>query len=326
MGQFHEVRFSTLISFGSSSGPGYKNNIIEAGNAVDERVPRQTNPRWRFEMRWGVKRVADLAYVQNFYVARRGVLIGFRLKDWLDYHSFPSNPSHTGVPGTRDQLLGTGTGSQTTFQLLKRYTDGVGSAIVRTVRKPVNATVLIWVNSVLKTEGVDFTIDYTTGILTFAVAPANGLAVEASFEFDVAGRFGAEIDQQLAASIDGFDNGNIPSIPIVEDLDPDVGYVGDMFYGGSKTGVVSDLDVTVTPGLGRVWPIKMNSTGKFARLVATTNLPAGQRIVTIYNDGSNAFGIKDPGGTTLIASLTAGQTVDAHIIVDGASQKVWLLS
>lgn len=327
MGQFHETSFPTDIGKGSAGGPGYKNNVIEQANAVDERVARQSTPRWRFNVAYGIRSMEDLALVQRFYVARRGVLIAFRFKDFLDFHSHPSNPSYTGAQGTKDQLLGTGDTATTQFQLVKRYTDGVGSAIVRTIRKPVNnGSMQVWLDNTLKTEGVDYTVNYTTGVITFASPPGNGVQVSASFQFDVPVRFGREVDEELQAAINDFDSGNIPDIPLVEDLNPEVGYVSDMFYGGSKQNAIYAVDFTITPGEGRVWPVKMTASGKFVNLPATTSLPTGRAILTIINDGSIAFGIKDPGGSTLVASLTTGQGIDCHVILDGSGNKIWLLA
>lgn len=322
---YHNVRFSDQISYGSAGGPGYKHNIITQGNSVDEIVARQSRPRWRYNVAYGIKSLADLVLLQRFYIARRGVLYSFRFKDFLDFTSHPVNPSYTGAAGTRDQLIGTGTGSLAFFQLIKRYTDGVGPAITRTIFKPVAGTVLIWVNGVAKTEGVDYTVDHETGLVTMTSSPANGHAVEASFSFDVPVRFGREVDEELAATIDGYDNGDIDDIPLVEDLDPTVANVSDLFYGGSKTGATSAVDFTISPAQGRVWPISMTAASKSVLLPDPATLPAGQRLLTIWNDGANTFAVKDWGGATLV-NLAAGQMVDAHIVVDGSSNNKWLIA
>jgi len=69
------------------------------------------------------------------------------------------------------------------------------------------------VAGVEQTTGI--TIDTTTGLITFASAPATGAAITAGYEFDCAVRFDAD---QLAINLASFAAGEIPSIPIVEVL------------------------------------------------------------------------------------------------------------
>src|SRR4029453_17117387 len=80
------------------------------------------------------------------------------------------------------QLLGTGDGTQTEFQLLKHYPSG--SVIeVRTISKPVAGTVKVYLDGVEQLSG--WSVDTTTGLVTFSTAPAAGVEVTADFEFDV---------------------------------------------------------------------------------------------------------------------------------------------
>lgn len=132
-----------------------------------------------------------------FFRARFGRAYGFRFKDWSDYQ---------GV----NQSLGTGNGTKTAFQLVKNYFSGSNS-YSRDIKKPVNGTVKIYLNSILQSSG--FTIDHTTGMVTFSSAPANGVLVNADFDFDVPVRFDAD---QLAVRIDGPGQYLWDAIPIVE--------------------------------------------------------------------------------------------------------------
>jgi len=108
-----------------------------------------------------------------------------------------------------DQRIGTGTGALTTFQLSKTYTSGL-SPYVRHIKKPVEGTVVVGVNGVQTTN---FTVNTTTGVVTMGVAPGNGLAVTAGFQFDVPVRFE---NDSLQINLAAFDAGEIPDIPIIE--------------------------------------------------------------------------------------------------------------
>jgi hypothetical protein len=67
----------------------------------------------------------------------------------------------------------------------------------------------------LQTEGTDFSVDHTTGVVSFLPGrePAAGAAVTAGFEFDVPVRFDTD---HLAINLTSFRAGDIPDIAIVE--------------------------------------------------------------------------------------------------------------
>ena len=113
-----------------------------------------------------------------------------------------------------DQPLGEGDGEAPDFALIKRYASG-GAWVDRPIVKPVAGTVRVAVGGVEKTSGVDFTVDTTTGLITFASAPALGAAVTAGFEFDAPVRF--DVDR-LEVSRDAFGAGAAPDAPVIEIL------------------------------------------------------------------------------------------------------------
>lgn len=207
---FHEVRFPTAISLGSSGGPERRTEIVTVGSGAEERNQRWADSRRRYDAGYGVKRVEDLYAVIEFYEERRGQFHGFRWKDHADYKSCLP----TGTPSPTDQSIGTGDGAEDDFQLVKAY----GSAYApwsRTISKPVAGTVRVAVAGVEKTEGTHWTVDTTTGIVTFDVGsiPTAGQAVTAGYEFDVPARFDTD---QLTINLASFAHGDVPNIPVVE--------------------------------------------------------------------------------------------------------------
>lgn len=210
---FHEVRFPTAIAFHSTGGPGRKTEIVALGSGYEERNAVWANSRRAYNVGYGIKSLDDLHEVIAFFEARMGRLYGFRLKDFTDWKSCA--PSQT--PTNTDQSLrntvtglGTGDGSTKTFQLQKTYSDTAGS-YTRSIAKPVNGTVLISKAGVAQTTG--WTIDNTTGLVTFSSAPLNGAAIKGGFQFDTPVRFDTDT---LAINLEGFAAGDIPSIPLVE--------------------------------------------------------------------------------------------------------------
>ena len=203
---FHEVRFPDNISRGARGGPERRTQIVELASGDEERNASWANSRRRYDVAYGIRRADDLAAVVAFFEARNGRLHGFRYKDWADYKS--SLPSQA-ITST-DQQIGTGTGSQQTFQLVKRYTSGA-QTWVRTIAKPVAGTVRVALGMVEQMSG--WTVDTTTCVVTFTTAPAGGVIVRAGFEFDVPVRFDSDT---LDVTLDFERLGSITSIPLLE--------------------------------------------------------------------------------------------------------------
>lgn len=203
---FHEVRFPDDISRGARGGPERRTQIVELASGDEERNASWANSRRRYDVAYGIRRADDLAAVVAFFEARNGRLNGFRFKDWADHKS--CLPSQT--PAATDQVIGTGDGATAAFQLVKRYVSGA-QAWTRTITKPVAGTVIIALNSNQQTSG--WSVDETNGLVTFASAPAAGVAVTAGFAFDVPVRFDTDT---LDVTLDLERLGSITSIPLVE--------------------------------------------------------------------------------------------------------------
>jgi uncharacterized protein (TIGR02217 family) len=180
--------------------------VVELASGDEERNASWANSRRRYDVAYGIRRADDLAAVVAFFEARNARLFGFRYKDWADYKS--SLPSQAIIP--TDQQIGTGTGSLKTFQLAKRYTSGA-QTWVRTIAEPVAGTVRVALGTVEQMSG--WTLDATTGVVTFTTAPGSGVTIRAGFEFDVPVRFDSD---SLDVTLDVERLGSITSIPLLE--------------------------------------------------------------------------------------------------------------
>ena len=203
---FHEVRFPDNISRGARGGPERRTQIVELASGDEERNASWADSRRRYDVAYGIRRADDLAAVVAFFEARNGRLHGFRYKDWADYKSALPLQAITAT----DQQIGTGTGSLQTFQLAKRYTSGA-QTWVRAITKPVAGTVRVALGMIEQMSG--WTVDTTTGVVTFTTAPANGVIVHAGFEFDVPVRFDSDT---LDVTLDFERLGSITAIPLLE--------------------------------------------------------------------------------------------------------------
>ena len=203
---FHEVRFPDAISRGARGGPERRTQVVELASGDEERNASWANSRRRYDVAYGIRRADDLAAVVAFFEARNGRLHGFRYKDWADYKSCLPSQAISPI----DQPMGTGTGSQQTFQLAKRYTSGAQSW-TRAIAKPVAGTVRIALNGVEQMTG--WSVNTANGSVTFTNAPGAGVAITAGFEFDVPVRFDSDT---LDMTLDFERLGSITAIPLLE--------------------------------------------------------------------------------------------------------------
>jgi len=205
---FNEERFPTGLSFGSSGGPERRTEIVTLNSGFEERNSPWAHSRRRYDAGLSMRSLDDMDAVIAFYEAQRGPLYGFRWKDWTDYKScLPSLE-----PDFLDQEIGVGDGVTDTFQLCKTYRSG-NESYRRDIRKPVVNKVVIGVGGGAMVEGVNYTVDLTTGAVTLVMAPNVGVLVTAGYEFDVPVRFDTD---RLEMSHASFEAGEIPNVPVVE--------------------------------------------------------------------------------------------------------------
>lgn len=201
-------RFPENISLGSSGGPEFNTSIVALNSGHEKRNSNWEFSRLRYNVAFGIRDKADLDDLLVYFNAMGGRRDGFRFKDWHDYKSCISTDTLT----KDDQAFGTGNGSRTQWQLIKTYTKGTISQ-VRNIVKPVNGTILIANNGSLQTETTHYSIDYTTGIITYVTAPTSGHSLTWGGEFDVPCRF--DIDY-LDVSLDDLIATSAGNVPVIE--------------------------------------------------------------------------------------------------------------
>jgi uncharacterized protein (TIGR02217 family) len=202
---FDEIRFPTSISRGASGGPERRTEIVSLASGAEERNTRWAHSRRRYDAGFGVKSLDEIHAIIAFFEERRGRLHGFR---WKDHADFKSCAPGAAISRT-DQVIGTGNGAQTAFQLVKRYGSGLRD-YTRTVTKPVAGSVVLAVNGVAVTGAA---VNAVTGVVTLSAAPAAGAVVTAGYEFDVPVRFDTDA---LVVNLESFRAGAVPEIPVVE--------------------------------------------------------------------------------------------------------------
>lgn len=325
---FHETAiFPETIAVGATAAPRWNTAVIELDGGEEERVGRWEDYLWSFNAAQGIKTQADAASLLRFFNGRRGALYGFRFKNWWHYATNPTGMLHTptDVPITpTDQLIGTGDGVTTTFQLFTEAADSI-NPLLRIIYKPRGSTVRVAVNGVEATSG--WSLDETTGIVTFTTPPANTHDVTWGGEFDVPARFGVDVDLNgLLAQAQDYNAQRFPSVPIDELRGPNANPDMDNLRGSQIRGQVS-ADFTLSLAQGALQTVEPLVTGVKAILPEPGPLPDGVGHWVVRNVGL-------PGNTllfvnqedTLLATVDGTQSGFVMMSKDANNVRRWIVA
>lgn len=205
---FHEVRFPAALSFGSIGGPERRTDVVTLANGFEERNTPWAHSRRRYDAGVALRSLDDIETMIAFFEARHGQMYGFRWKDWSDYKSSKAS----GEIQYLDQVIAVGDEVETTFQLTKAYISGE-QTYYRPVTKPVAGTVRVGVAGDELQEDVHYSVDVTSGLITFVHPPNAGMDITAGFELDVPVRFDTD---RILTSVASFQAGDVPNVPVVE--------------------------------------------------------------------------------------------------------------
>lgn len=209
---FLDVSFPRGVAAGVAGGPERRVDIVALASGAEERNERWRSSRRTYQAGLGIRDADDLAAVIALFEEARGPLHSFRFRDWTDFWSGASSKT---PPTAMDQVIGTGDGTRTTFQLQKTY--GTLNPYTREITKPVAGSVKISRNGTVLASG--WSVNNLTGVVTFVTPPPSGHIVRAGFLFDVPVRFDAQslsVDLSFFSEGEGRGLGTIPEIPLIE--------------------------------------------------------------------------------------------------------------
>jgi len=201
-------RFPDDIAYGSTGGPEYSTRIITYGAGYEQRDILWSYPRHNYDVAYGIRKIEDLYVVIEYFHVMRGRGHAFRYKDFMDFKSCAIEDIPTSTDQSTDPDVGDN--AEIDFQLIKTYTKGAQS-LTRDITKPVTGSITVSLDDV--PQGSGWTIDTTTGIITFSSAPGTDVEVKAGYEFDVPVRFNID---DLNVVYSDYESGDI-SIPLIED-------------------------------------------------------------------------------------------------------------
>lgn len=184
-----DPKFADDLSYWAVGGAAYKTTVTPFGSGFEARVGRWTYPLCAFDLQNVLRtytadaQVASLMRLRNFFHVMRGQLYGFRFRDWTDFLD-----DGIGILG----VTGKGDGATVAFQMFKNYTLGSGGgamSTLRLIRKPRTGDAAFPLTFYVSGVLTAVTLDSTTGIATFAAAPANNAPLTWKGPFDVPARF-----------------------------------------------------------------------------------------------------------------------------------------
>jgi uncharacterized protein (TIGR02217 family) len=312
---YHDVQFPTAIQYGSSGGPGFSSTVTETDTGKLVVNQRWAHPRREFNAAKNLQDPSDVAALLDFYLARGGAANSFRFKDWSDYST---GTNGTGTPANSDEALGMADGSTTQFQLVKTYTSG-GITYTRSITKPVSGSVTVAVNGSAQTEGADYTVAYTTGLITFGSAPSTG-SITAGCEYDVHARFSAEADSLFDVSLQDFEAASV-NVPVIEELDDIDGGLEGAFHGGiydygthsSATPVVIEF------AKGRVQAYTPTGATRRVLFPDLSDLPLGGPVLVLVNDdNTNSLEVYNFANTSSVVTIGTNSQRQFYVVEDSA--------
>lgn len=175
------------LGWSVTKAPRFATRIQRAVNGRELRVLDQPYPIWTWTLtytllrdKWDARGAGgpgvgydELRTLAGFFLEQQGALLPFLFDD----------PSDDGVSG---QALGTGDASTAAFQLVRTM-----GGFAEPITAP-NAVGAVYLDGVVQSPSA-YTVDATTGLVTFATPPPAGQAVTADFTYWFRVRFAADI-------------------------------------------------------------------------------------------------------------------------------------
>jgi uncharacterized protein (TIGR02217 family) len=167
---FSEELLDLGIDYGAQGGPQFSVTTTTSGGGFESANLNWSQPigEWQIGDKTGTTGLlkAQYDYLYHFWMARRGPFEGFRYKDWGDFELV-------------DELIGSGDGVTTAFQITKTY-----GSFVRVIKKIAEGAA--WKVGNSKPLA---TLDKNIGILTFTNPPPVGAKIRVTGDFHVPVKF-----------------------------------------------------------------------------------------------------------------------------------------
>jgi len=184
MATFHDILLSPKFSYGIVGGSSFNTTIQRSTAGIEQRNINWEQSAGEWEIGFNLRDNAEIEELIKFFMAQNGRGYSFRFLDWNDFQ-------------VANEFIGTAAGAiGETFQITKTYTDGGANSYTRDILLPVDVTdadhtlgltypsyttMAVKFGGVVKVEDTDYSVDYSTGIITTITAQTGAVTVSCSF-------------------------------------------------------------------------------------------------------------------------------------------------
>lgn len=184
---FHNVEFPEEMSDGCTGGPVFLTTIATSTSGYEQRNISRQRAIGQWDVGHLMENDSTRLALLSFFRARKGMGYSFLFKDWQDYFVGMSWVNGVLTHGT-PHAIAVGDATASYFQLGIVYSDSAGED-VRYITKPKPNAVKVYLNGAEQTYTTHYTINWTTGVISFVSPPGNGVLVQWTGEFYAHARF-----------------------------------------------------------------------------------------------------------------------------------------
>lgn len=213
-----------VVGYPVEVGPLFSTQLVAVDSGAEQANRRWADPIRQISIPNGVRDHPTFEDIKSHWLVMGGPAHTWPWRDPTDFASVELEQINE-VPTVAldDQVLGTGDGLTTTFQLKKRYTVGA-STYDRDIHFPITSSVLIGIappSSPLSITPIGsfsptttFTVSRPGGVVTFSSAIPSGYTLTAGFLFDIQVRY--ESDDTFRGIMRTFGVSGFADVPLME--------------------------------------------------------------------------------------------------------------
>lgn len=168
--------FPPRLAFGLECDPEWQVRIASTISGFESRNLEWSHARHVYDASFAIRTAADHQLIRQHFHMARGPFHSWPLLDPLDHEVSIAEGVFLAVPD-----------ADTSFQMHKQYGSGQ-FAYFRKITRPL-AGALIYIDDVLMTEGLDYTLDEDTGVMSFPSSDADPDSFTWSGQFYVPCRY-----------------------------------------------------------------------------------------------------------------------------------------
>lgn len=205
---------ASIWGYPCSASPRFSTTVARSDSGDEQRNRNRMHPLHTYRIPQGVRDRDVLEDLRDHWMVMAGPLTAFAWRDPTDFAGrYLDAPNVVPVIAPDDQVIGTGDGATTGFQLVRTYVRGAAS-YVRPIRLPVVASVRVAVDGTEMLTG--WSVSRIGGVVEFDAAPADGAEITAGFLFDVPVRFAS--DEDFDAIVQSFEVDGFSDLTLMETM------------------------------------------------------------------------------------------------------------